>query len=245
MEIVQGDMEYGCCTAQKVNMKTLKKIIVCFFLLQPVVIVAQDVAGVLSKLEKNLAEKKITVSEILANESYMYLHSQTNFRDIIKKYAGTVKVNIVTATEQGKKITVKCHVTDALGKPFANALVYAYQTSAKGWYADTAAHILLNEGDYRYARLFGYVFTGRDGTFEIETIQPSGYPDSDLPAHIHIAMWKDDKYVDGVPGELLFEEDERLTAERKKRSVKEGFIIAKNTGTKASPVYEYYFKVNQ
>lgn len=212
----------------------------CLFF--PALLSAQEIAPVLQKLEIQLSSKTISCSSILQDTAYMYLHSKTEFRNLVKKYAPAGKITIVTPTEPGKKIKVKCKVTGKDGKAFTNALVYAYQTSAKGWYADTAAHILKNEGDMRHARLFGYVYTDEKGEFEIETIQPSGYPKSDLPAHIHLAMWKDEKYV---PGELLFDDDERLTPERRKTALAEGFFISANTGPASAPLYFYSITLKQ
>ena len=206
---------------------------------------AQDITKYVKEIDSLLKSHSASVSDVLMDEAYMSLHSKTEFRNLIKKYAPIGKITIVKSTEPGKKIKVQCSVTDKDGKPFANALVYAYQTSAKGWYSDTAAHILVNEGDMRYARLFGYVVTDSNGNFELETIQPSGYPGSDLPAHIHIAMWKDEKHVPQVPGELLFDDDARLTGDRRARAMAEGYLISKNEGTTTAPVYQYAIKLKQ
>lgn len=206
---------------------------------------AQDTSAVLKGLEQQLAAGRTGANEILSNQQYMRLHSQTPFRNLIKKYPASGTVAMVTHDEPGKKTVVNCRVTNASGQPLAGALVYAYQTSAKGWYADTAAHILLNEGDMRHARLFAYVITDGDGRFQLNTIRPAGYPNSNLPAHIHIAMWKNGQYVTGVPGELLFEDDERLTPERKEQALREGFIISKNEGTAEKAVYNYHFQLKQ
>lgn len=206
---------------------------------------AQNSTPTLQQLDVDLQSKKKTVNEVLADNAFMQFHSQTAFRDLIKKHASAGKVIMVTPSEPGKKITVKCKVTGSTGLPVAGALLYAYQTSAKGWYSDTAAHILMNEGDMRHARLFGYVYTDQNGEFELVTIQPAGYPKSDLPAHIHIAMWKNNQYIQGVPGELLFDDDERLTPERKERAVSDGFLIAKDSGTAGAPIYMYQFSVKQ
>jgi protocatechuate 3,4-dioxygenase beta subunit len=211
----------------------------------PVIAFTQNINAALQKLEKQLDGKTTTVSNILQDSDYMYLHSQTEFRELIKKHAPVGKITIITPAEPGKKIKVKCKVTGKDGKAFTNALVYAYHTSAKGWYSDTAAHILIREGDMRHARLFGYIYTDANGEFEIETIQPSGYPKSDLPAHIHLVMWKDDKFVVGVPGELLFDDDVRLTSERKQKALQEGFLISTNTGSKSSPLYFYSITLKQ
>lgn len=83
----------------------------------------------------------------------------------------------------------------------------------------------MNEGDMRHARLFGYVKTDRDGMFELHTIKPSGYPKSDLPAHIHV-------YVDAVSyqsfvTEFLFDDDERLAGKIRESAIGNKFMIAK------------------
>lgn len=225
-------------------MKTYQKIVYAFLLLQPAYVPAQDTAAIFAQLHTSLEQHKTTVSDILINEGYMKFHSQKTFREIIKKFAPVGKIAIISPAEPGRKITIVCEVKTNIGKPFADAMAYVYQTSAKGWYSDTAPHILQYEGDYRYARLFGYVRTDKEGKFEIKTIMPSGYPKSDLPAHIHIELRKDDNYVSGVPGELQFEEDERMNPERKKRSLRDGFLIAGNSGTEKEPLYKYRFTIH-
>ncbi len=223
-------------------MKFFFTIVFCFAC--STIVHAQDIGALIKQIEDRINKEKLTVSEILFDEKYMYLHAETAFREMIKKYAGTGNIKIVTNNEPGKKIQVVCSFKNKDRTALAGALVYFYQTSAKGWYSDTAAHILVNEGDHRHARLFGYVVTDKEGKIEISTIQPSGYPNSGLPAHIHISVWKNGNMVQGVPGELLFEDDTRLTAERKQRALREGFLISANTGTAAAPVYNYHIIIN-
>jgi protocatechuate 3,4-dioxygenase beta subunit len=172
----------------------------------------------------------------------MPIHSLTPFREIIKKYAEAGKINIVSQDEPGTGITVKVLVTDAAGNPQSNALVYLYHTSNKGWYSDTAAHIQMNEGDRRHSRLFGYIRTNEVGRFELATIKPHGYPQSSLPAHIHIEATTESGK--SLVSELLFDDDPRLVGEARTRSVNEGFIISKNSGTDRHPVYIYTIKMN-
>ncbi len=180
----------------------------------------------------------LSVTQVLTDPQWMPLHSLTAFRDVIKQNARAEKIKLTPPGEPGVNITVQGVATDREGQPIRDALVYVYHTSAKGWYADTAAHILLREGDMRHARLFGYLKTDRDGRFAFETIRPAGYPKSDLPAHIHIAVWTaGGQPVYGLPGELLFEEDERLTPDRRTRALEDGFLIGKNSGTEQRPVY--------
>jgi protocatechuate 3,4-dioxygenase beta subunit len=77
----------------------------------------------------------------------------------------------------------------------------------------------------RHARLFGYVRTDKDGNFELHTIKPSGYPQSDLPAHIHIHV-TDEGYSNFV-NEFLFDDDERLVGNIRVEAVRNQFLIAK------------------
>ena len=195
-------------------------------------------------LGEKLKSGEQTVSQVLMEPQYMALHPFTEFRNLIRQHAKAEKIRITNDREPGLKMTVKCRIVDAAGKPVPDALVYFYQTSDKGWYSAAAPHVEGNEGDFGHARLFGYVRTDAAGKFQVETIRPHGYPNSDLPAHIHLLAWTAaGEVIHGLPGELLFEEDERLTGERKKRALSNGFVVAKNTGTKDQAVYEYRLKV--
>jgi protocatechuate 3,4-dioxygenase beta subunit len=95
----------------------------------------------------------------------------------------------------------------------------------------------MNSGDMLHARLFGYVRTDKDGKFELHTIKPSGYPQSDLPAHIHVHVTADGyrNYVN----EFLFDDDERLVGTIRENSVRNQFIIAKPE--KAEKPFEQQF----
>lgn len=201
---------------------------------------AQDTDKTIQSIREQFQKGSLTVTEALTSKPWMPLHAQPAFRELIRQHAKAEKITLTTPDEPGFKITVKGFVADSAGSPLAGALVYVYQTSDKGWYSDTAAHILVNEGDMRYARLFGYFKTDSEGSFEFETIRPEGYPKSDLPAHIHIALWSaDGQHIRGMPGELLFEEDKRLTPERIRQALQSGYLISKNTGTTSHGVYEY------
>ena len=205
----------------------------------------QNAEKLIRQIDVELTKRQTSVSKVLSDTAFMFLHPLTEFREVIKRHAKTEKVTMISPTEPGKKITVKGTIQTNEGKALNNALVYVYHTSDKGWYSDTAAHILQYEGDTRHARLFAYLKTDDKGQFEFETVQPKGYPNSDLPAHIHISVWKDDHIVRGVPGELLFDDDPRLTPERRSRSSSEGFLIEKNSGTLQRLVYSYKITVKE
>ena len=192
----------------------------------------------IDQIAVNLSSGKSSVSDILTNPSYMNLHPQEAFRQLIKKYAKQEKIRLVTTTEPGTRITVKGKIIDKNQKPLSNVLIYVYHTDAKGWYADTAGHVAGREGDRRHARLFGYFKTMNDGSFEFNTIHPQGYPNSDLPQHIHFEVFSNEGNA-LIITELLFEEDRRLTASMRQHMLNEGAFIAANKSRGKEELYTY------
>jgi len=181
--------------------------------------------GLIKEAEEKLKTGNATISQILTDKKYDTVHPETAFRELIEKYCKAETISIATDTIPGKKIKVTGTVKDTDGKPVVNALVYLYHTDSRGWYAANSPHVNMNEGDMRHARLFGYVRTNKDGKFELRTIKPSGYPQSDLPAHIHVHVTAEG-YSNFV-NEFLFDDDERLVGKIRENSVRNQFIIAK------------------
>src|SRR5678816_2808959 len=87
---------------------------------------SQNADKAIAAIDESLSKGQTTISTILSDGNYMYLHSLTPFREVIAKHAKPQKVTMVTANEPGKKITVKAVVTAESGKPLDNALVYLY-----------------------------------------------------------------------------------------------------------------------
>ena len=186
---------------------------------------SQNNETLIKEAEEKLKTGSATISQILTDKKYDALHPETSFRNLIEKYAKAETISIASDTIPGKKIKVIGSIKDQDGKPVANALVYLYHTDSRGWYASNSPHVNMNEGDMRHARLFGYVRTDKDGKFELHTIKPSGYPQSDLPAHIHVHVTADG-YRNFI-NEFLFDDDERLLGTIRENSVRNQFIIAK------------------
>lgn len=177
----------------------------------------------LSRAEQLLAGSSPDPSRILVDPEFAALHAHTEFRDLIAKHATTAPLTICGPEEPGVRLDVELELLNQSGTPIGDALVYVYHTSAKGWYSDKGAHIRANSGDIKHARLFGYVRTDQTGKALIHTIRPSGYPRSDLPAHIHLGVTVAGK---GVPiGEIRFSDDPRLTPDARTRSEREGDVI--------------------
>jgi len=178
----------------------------------------------IKEVEEKLKTNKATISQILTDKKYDTVHPETSFRELIKKYCKAEVISIATDTIPGRKIKVIGTIKNTDGKPIAGALVYLYHTDARGWYAADAPHVSMNEGDMRHARLFGYVKTGNDGKFELHTIKPSGYPQSDLPAHIHVHI--DVNGYQSLVTEFLFDDDERLVGKIRENSTRNNFLIS-------------------
>lgn len=201
----------------------LSAITLCIILANPAF--SQNKDALIKEAEEKLKTRQASISQLLTDKRYDAVHPETAFRNIIEKYCKAEIISIVTDTIPGKKIKVTGAVIDREGKPVDNALVYLYHTDSRGWYAADAPHVSMNEGDMRHARLFGYVKTDKNGLFEMHTIKPSGYPQSDLPAHIHVHVTKDG-YRPFV-NEFLFDDDERLVGKIRENSINNRFIIAK------------------
>ncbi len=209
------------------------------FVLISSVVLGQSYSDMINRIDHQLKHGETSISNILANDSLMYLHSLTSFREMIRQNAKAEKITITSPNEAGTRITVKGQVLDKKGAPQKNSLLYFYQTSDYGWYADTAVHILEKEGDMKHARLFGYLKTDDNGEFSFETIKPNGYPKSSITGHIHVQCWGSESRSLAIPSELHFEDDRRMTKLRKKEILEEGNLIAKNSGTAQKPVYVY------
>ena len=111
----------------------------------------------------------------------------------------------------------------------------------RGWYAADVPHVLMNEGDMRHARLFGYIKTDKDGKFELHTIKPSGYPQSDLPAHIHVHV-DTDGYQSFIT-EFLFDDDERLVGKIRENSIRNNFMISKPEKTESPYAQKFSYSI--
>jgi protocatechuate 3,4-dioxygenase beta subunit len=165
--------------------------------------------------------------EILTDPSFLPAHEWPRFRKLIRQGALSSRATIVPPSEPGTRMAVTGRVLNQNGQPVRGAIIYVYQTSAKGWYSDRAAHFKSPEGDRRHARLFGYMRTDVEGRYELHTIRPAGYADADLPAHIHVEIEPPVQPSAGLVTEIQFDDDPRLTPQWRRRSQQEGFQIAK------------------
>jgi len=195
----------------------------------------------IKEAEEKLKTNKATISQILTDKKYDAVHPETSFRELVKKYCKAEVISIATDTIPGRKIKVIGTIKNTEGKPITGALVYLYHTDAGGRYAADAPHVSMNEGDMRHARLFGYVQTDKNGKFELHTIKPSGYPQSDLPAHIHVHI--DANGYQTFITEFLFNDDERLVGKIRENSIRNNFMISKPEKTESPYAQKFSYSI--
>lgn len=114
--------------------------------------------------------------------------------------------------EAGQSLRIVGTVFDPAGNPASGVIVYAYHTNSRGIYPPDDRYRGL--AAYHHGLLRGWAMTDAEGRYSFATIRPAGYPDSDLPAHVHmhvIEVGRCTYYID----DILFEDDPRLTKEKK------------------------------
>lgn len=116
-----------------------------------------------------------------AEPAFAALNTDPRFRALIRDHAHQSVSVMVLPDEPGDPLVVEGTVRDARGQPIAGALVYAFQTDARGIYSP--------RGEAE-PRLFGYARTGDDGTYGFRTIRPGHYPDMEesVEQHIHFEI---------------------------------------------------------
>jgi protocatechuate 3,4-dioxygenase beta subunit len=124
--------------------------------------------------------------------------------------SATSKAVLVKKGEPGQPLRVRGVVYRPDGvTPAAGVILYAYQTDWKGRYI----HIPTS----RTPRIKGWMRTDEQGRFEFLTIRPGPYPNRTEAAHIHFQLWGE-----GAPTQwnvdLLFEDDEFITAKKRAES---------------------------
>lgn len=121
----------------------------------------------------------------------------------------TNRVVIASPSEPGERLVIEGTVYHPDGRtPAADVLLYAYHTNTKGYYA----HAEGTTGQGRWhGDLRGWLRTGQDGRYRIETIRPAPYPARDIPAHIHMHVMTRggrEQWIDDV----VFDDDPLVTA---------------------------------
>jgi protocatechuate 3,4-dioxygenase beta subunit len=120
---------------------------------------------------------------------------------------------IAPVNEPGEPMQINGVVRDKAGKPVEGIIVYAYHTNAKGIYPRSAEH-----PDVRHGSLRGWARTDAAGRYRFDTIRPAGYPDTDIPVHIHMQVLEPG-CCEYTIDEINFDDDPRLTAEKREQEL--------------------------
>jgi protocatechuate 3,4-dioxygenase beta subunit len=197
-----------------------------------------ELAPLLAKAKKAV-EGGANGATLLANKEFAVLRELTAFHHLVRDCAPRGELSMLPLDEPGQPLTVRGSVKDQHGKPVADALIYAYHTSQKGWYSDRAPHFSGMDANEHHARLFGYVRTDAAGQFVLNTIRPGGYPRSTVPEHIHlhIDLGKQSLFLGGV----VFDDDIRLTKAMREQSPRDLVVKVEKEGGKQ--VVRHEFKV--
>ncbi|MEO7794869.1 MAG: hypothetical protein ABIV06_08865 [Thermoanaerobaculia bacterium] len=119
---------------------------------------------------------------------------------------------IAPANEPGEPLQISGTVLDGAGNVAIGVIVYAYQTDARGHYPPDP-----NAADSkvaRHGRLRGWAQTDARGEYRFDTVRPAGYPDTDIPQHVHMHVIEPGRCTYFID-DLLFSDDPRLTAAKR------------------------------
>lgn len=117
--------------------------------------------------------------------------------------------------EPGQPLVIDGIVRDARGTPVAGVVVYAYHTDDGGVYPP-AREFPRGSAAWRHGRLRAWALTDAEGRYRFETIRPAGYPDTDIPSHVHFHVLEPGRctyYID----DLVFDDDPRLNARHRRQ----------------------------
>ncbi len=119
----------------------------------------------------------------------------------------TATMQLAGPDEPGVRLVLTGVVRDARGRPLPGVLVYAYHTNAAGRYVPVPNP---RGNERRHGHLRGWLRTGPDGQYRVETIRPGPYPGRPDPQHVHLtvqAPGADEAWID----EVVFDDDPRVT----------------------------------
>lgn len=117
----------------------------------------------------------------------------------------TSDMTIAGPGEPGERLRLRGRMFQSDGKtPYPGVVIYAYHTNEKGIYAKKGDESGIHR---RHGHLHAWCRTDAQGWYSIRTIRPAGYPDSRIPAHIHLVIWKPDGSEPYYIEDTVFDDD--------------------------------------
>lgn len=147
---------------------------------------------------------------------------ETDFRFLNDAPAELGHRAVLSATDEpGERMRIRGRLLTAAGQPAPGHLMYFYHTDARGVYAGGEQEPRWSYKRW-HGRLDGFLRTGEQGEYEIESIRPGSYPDGSEPAHIHCAVRTPEGSSFWVM-DFVFEGDPLLTEAYWSRTERWGF----------------------
>jgi protocatechuate 3,4-dioxygenase beta subunit len=122
----------------------------------------------------------------------------------------TWSARIAPASEPGEPMRIEGMVRNQEGMPVQGVIIYAYHTNAQGIYPRDP-----NYPNIRHGLLRAWARTNSDGRYRFDTIRPAGYPDTDIPAHVHMQVIEPGRCEYTIDN-IMFDDDPRLTTTKRK-----------------------------
>ncbi len=110
--------------------------------------------------------------------------------------------------ERGQKLLVTGTVYKLDGRtPAQNVIIYYWQTDNDGLYSPRKG---MNEKAKPHGHIRGWIRTDENGKYTIYTVRPAPYPNTVLPAHIHLSIKEPDIDDEYYPDDINFDDDKLL-----------------------------------
>ncbi len=121
---------------------------------------------------------------------------------------------IAARNEPGAAMRIDGTVRDQAGRAMSGVIVYAYHTDHRGIYPTDDR--MRGLAAHRHGRLRGWARTDERGRYRFETIRPAGYPDTNLPQHVHMHVLEVGRCTYYIE-DIHFQDDPRLTQAMRER----------------------------
>ncbi len=178
-----------------------------------------DQEGALALLEQALAAGLESPMNVVAEPEFQSLRETSRLRELLARHGTASTASIASRQEAGVALLVRGLISDENGQPVPGAAIYLYHTQPDGLYS--------TRGDERSPRFYAYLTTDPEGRFELATLRPGPYPNSDIPQHVHYRVQADGFRTQVA--EFLFDDDPRLKSQARSRAESSGWPIVKTS----------------
>ncbi len=156
-------------------------------------------------LNKSVSNNSV-VGGPFENRDFFYIGMPTNINSVDTSPGWT---------QSGQKLLITGTIYKLDGKTAApNVILYYYHTDINGVYANKQG---LDPRVVRHGYIRSWVKSDTNGHYAIYTVRPAAYPNSNIEAHIHPAIKEPNIETAYYIDEFVFDDDEMLTGEKRKR----------------------------